>query len=65
MLQGIYESDLRRIPVAPIELVEVFVVSVSSMFCSNRFCLPYLSLSTAAETKLPQQLAARKVDYPD
>jgi hypothetical protein len=64
-LRGIYESDLRRIPVAPVELVEVFVVSVSSMFRSNRFCLLCLSLSTAAETKLRQQSAERKVDYQD
>ena len=64
-LRGIYESDLRRIPVAPVELVEVFVASVSSMFRSNRFCLLCLSLSTAAETKLRQQSAERKVDYQD
>src|SRR5262245_53391962 len=38
VLRGIYESDLRRIPVVPVELVEVFVVSVRSMFRSNRFC---------------------------
>jgi hypothetical protein len=64
-LRGIYESDLRRIPVAPVELVAVFVASVRSMFRSNRFCLLCLSLSTAAETKLPQQSAERKVDYRD
>jgi hypothetical protein len=62
-LRGIYESDLRRIPVAPVELVEVFVASVRSMFRSNHFCLLCLSLSTAAETKLRQQSAAGKVDY--
>ena len=65
VLQGIYESDLHRIPVAPVELVEVSVASVSSMFRSNRFCLLCLSFSTAAETKLRQQLAERKVDYRD
>ena len=65
VLQGIYESDLRPIPVAHVECVEVFVASVSSMFRSNRFCLLCLSFSTAAETKLRQQLAERKVDYRD
>jgi len=65
VLRGIYESDLRRIPVVPVELVEVFVVSVRSMFRSNRFCLPCLLLSTAAETKLQRQSAARKGDYRD
>jgi hypothetical protein len=64
-LRGIYESDLRPIPVAHVELVEVFVASVSSMSRSNRFCLLCLSFSTAAETKLRQQLAERKVDYRD
>jgi len=64
-LRGIYESDLHRIPVAHVELVEVFVASVSSMFRPNRFCLLCLSFSTAAETKLRQQLAERKVDYRD
>jgi hypothetical protein len=64
-LRGIYESDLRRIPVAPVELVELFVVSVRSMFRSNRFCLPCLQLSTEAETKLQRQSAARKGDYRD
>jgi hypothetical protein len=65
VLRGIYESDLRRIPVARVELVEVVVASMSSMFRSNRFCLLCLSFSTAAETKLRQQLAERKVDYRD
>ena len=65
VLQGICGSDLRPIAVAPVELVEVFVASVSSMFRLNRFCLPCLLLSTAAETKLRQQLAERKVDYRD
>jgi hypothetical protein len=65
VLRGIYESDLHRIPVAHVELVEVFVASVSSMFRSNRFCLLCLSFSTATETKLRQQLAERKVDYRD
>jgi len=65
VLRGIYESDLRRIPVVPVELVEAFVASVSSTFRSNRFCLLCLPLSTAAETKLRQQLAERKVDYRD
>jgi hypothetical protein len=64
-LPGICESDLRRIPVAPVELVEGFVALVSSVFRSNRFCPPCLSLSTKAETKLRQQLAERKVDYRD
>jgi hypothetical protein len=64
-LRGIYESDLRPIRVAPVELVEVFVASVSSMFRSNRLCLLCLSFSTAAETKLRRQLAERKVDYQD
>ena len=65
VLRGIYESDLRRIPVAHVELVELFVVSVSSMFRSNRFRLLCLSFSTTAETQLRRQLAERKVDYPD
>jgi hypothetical protein len=64
-LRGIYESDLRRIPVARVELVEVFVGSVGSMFRWNRFCLLCLSLSTAAETKLRQQSAEGKVDCRD
>jgi hypothetical protein len=64
-LRGIYESDLRRIPVAHVELVEVFVGSVSSMFRSNRSFLLCLSFSTAAETKLRQQSAEGKVDYRD
>ena len=65
VLQGIYESDLHRIPVAPVELVEVSVASVSSMFRSNRSFLLCLSFSTAAETKLRRQSAERKVDYRD
>jgi len=65
VLRGIYESDLHRIPVAPVELVEVFAVSVRSMFRSNRFCLSCLVLSTAAETKPQRQSAARKGDYRD
>jgi hypothetical protein len=65
VLRGIYESDLRLIPVAPVELVDAFVASVSSMFRLNRFCLLCLELSTAAETKLRQQSAERKVDYRD
>jgi hypothetical protein len=65
VLPGIYESDLRPIPVAPVELVGVFVASVSSMFRSNRFCPLCLSFSTAAETKRRRQSAERKVDYRD
>ena len=65
VLRGIYEFDLHRIPVARVELVEVFVASVSSMFRSNRFCLLCLSFSTTAETKLRRQSAERKVDYRD
>jgi hypothetical protein len=61
MLQGIYESDLRPIREAPVELVEVFLASVRSMFRLNRFCLPCLLLSTAAETRPRQQSAERKV----
>jgi hypothetical protein len=64
-LPEIYESDLRRIPVVHVELVEVFLASVSSMFRSNRFCVLCLSLSTAAETKLRPQSAEGKVDYRD
>ena len=64
-LREIYESDLRRIPVVPVELVEVFAASVRSMFRSDRFCLLCLPLSTAAETKLRQQLAVKKVGYLD
>ena len=64
-LRGIYESDLHRIPVAPVELVEVSVASVSSMFRSNRFCLLCLSLSTAAGTRPRRQSAVRKVSYLD
>jgi len=65
VLREIYESDLRPIPVAPVELVGVFVASVSSMFRLNCFCLLCLSFSTAAETKLRPQSAERKVDYRD
>jgi len=65
VLREIYESDLRRIPVVPVELVEVFAASVRSMFRSDRFCVLCLPLSTAAETKLQQQSAERKVDYRD
>jgi len=64
-LRGIYESDLRRIPVVPVELVEVFAASVGSMFRSDRSCLLCLSPSKAAETKLRQQLAVKKVSYLD
>ena len=64
-LREIYESDLNRIPVARVELVEVFVAPVNSMFRSNRSFLLCLSFSTTAETKLRRQLAERKVDYPD
>ena len=39
VLLGIYESDLRRIREARVELVEVFVAPVGSMFRSNRSCL--------------------------
>ena len=62
VLPEICESDLRRIPVAPVEQVEVFVTSVSSMFRSNRFSQLCLSFWTAAETDLRQQSAVRKVD---
>jgi len=65
VLREICESDLRRIRVAPVALVEVIVALVRSMFRSNRFCLICSSLSTTAETKLRQQLAAKKVDYRD
>jgi hypothetical protein len=65
VLRGIYESDLRRIPVVPVELVQVLAASVRSMFRSDRLCLLCLPLSTAAETKLRQQSAERKVDYRD
>jgi hypothetical protein len=64
-LRGIYESDLNRIPVAHVELVEGFVASVSSTFRSNRSFLLCLSFSTTAETKPRQQSAERKVDYRD
>jgi hypothetical protein len=57
MLQGIYESDLRPIHVAGVELVEVFLAPVRSMFRSNRFCLLCLLFSTAAETRPRQQSA--------
>ena len=57
VLQGIYESDLRPIPLAPVELVEVYLAPVSSMFRSNRSCLLCLLLSTAAETRQRQQSA--------
>jgi hypothetical protein len=64
-LREIYESDLHRIPVARVELVEVLAALVNSMFRSNRSFLLCLSFSTTAETKLRRQLAERKVDYPD
>ena len=63
--RGICESGLRRIRVVPVEWAEAFVASVSSTFRSNRFCLLCLSLSTAAETKLRQQLAVKKISYLD
>jgi hypothetical protein len=62
-LREIYESDLRPIPAAPVELVEVFVASVSSVFRLSPVCLPCLRLSTAVETKLPLQSAEGKVGY--
>src|SRR5437763_4316839 len=65
VLRGISEFDLRRIREAHVELVEVFLASVSSMFCSNPFCLLCLLLSTAAETKLRRQSAEGKEDYRD
>ena len=65
VLRGIYEFDLHRIPVARVELVEVLVALVNSMFRSNRSFLFCLSFSTTAETKPRQRLAGRKVDYPD
>jgi hypothetical protein len=65
VLRGISEPDLRPIPVARVELVEVFVALARSIFRPNHFCLLCLSLSTAAETKLRQQSATRKVDYRD
>ena len=64
-LRGIYESDLHRILVARVELVEGLVASVSSTFRSNRSFLLCLSFSTAAETKLRQQSAEGKVDCRD
>jgi len=64
-LREIYESGLRPIRVVPVELVEALVASVSWTFRSNRFCLLCLSFSTAAETKLRQQSAVRKVSYLD
>ena len=65
VLRGIYESDLHRIPVAHVELGEVFVASVSSMFRPARFCLPCLLSSTAIEIRPRQQSAERIVDYRD
>jgi hypothetical protein len=65
VLREICESDLRLILAAPVELVEVLVASVCSMFCSNRFCLLCLLPSTAAETKPRRQSAVRKVSYLD
>ncbi|PYI72959.1 MAG: hypothetical protein DMF08_04755 [Verrucomicrobia bacterium] len=65
VLRGISEFDLRRIREAHVELVEVFLASVSSMLCSNPFCLLCLLLSTAAETKLRRQSAEGKEDYRD
>ena len=50
VLREICGSDLRPIAVAPVELVEVFVASMSSMFRLNRFCLPCALLSTATGT---------------
>jgi hypothetical protein len=65
MLREIYESDLRPILAAHVELVEVFVALVIPVVRPTRFCLLCLSLSTATETKPPQQSAERKVDYQD
>jgi hypothetical protein len=64
-LRGIYESDLRPIPVAHVELVEVFLASVTSMFRLAGSWLLCSPLSTAAETKPRQQLAERKGDCRD
>jgi hypothetical protein len=64
-LPGICESDLRRIPVAPVELVEVFVPPVIPMFRLTRFSVLCSPLSTATETKQRLQSAAGKVDYRD
>ena len=64
-LPRICESDLRRIPVAPVELVEVFVESVILMFRLTRFCVLCSPLSTAVETDLRQQSVEEKEDYRD
>lgn len=62
-LRGICESDLRRIPVAPVELVEVFVASVVPVFRLTRFCVLCSPLSTAVETKRRLQSAEGKGGY--
>jgi hypothetical protein len=64
-LRGIYESDLNRIPVGRVELVEVFVGQAHWVFRSNHSFLLCSPLSTTAETKLRQQSVGRKVDYRD
>jgi hypothetical protein len=63
VLREICGSDLRPILPARVGLVEVFVASVIPVFRPTRFCLSCLRLSTATETKLRQQSAARKVNY--
>ncbi len=62
-LRGIYESDLRPIPAAPVELVEVFGVLVMPTFRLIRFCSLCSLPSTAAEIKLRPQSEEEKVDY--
>lgn len=64
-LRGICESDLRRIPVAPVELVEVFVASVAPVFRLSPFSLLCSPLSTAVETKRQLQSAEGKGGYRD
>jgi hypothetical protein len=62
-LREICESDLRPIPAAPVESVEVLAALVTPSFRLVRFCSLCSLLSTAAEIKLRPQSAGEKVDY--
>ena len=64
-LPRICESDLRRILVAPVELVEAFVEWMNPVFRLTHFCELCSPLLTAVETELRQQSAEGKGGYRD
>ena len=65
VLREIYESDLRPILAASVELVAVFVgPAIPMAFRLAPFCF-CSALSIVTETTLPQRSAERKVDYRD